>query len=546
MNTTKENKPPKYKPLQKEEITMKMTKIAALLASIMICLSAAGCSVSQETSAAGSDSSVSETAEGKEAKDTNEKTSNGSVSGSSTSVEKLDTSDIFSNRDLKQEADLDGAKQLTVKDGETLNITEEGVYVLSGSAKNCTVRIEAGNDAKIQLVLDGVKIENDDFPAIYVTSADKVFVTTTDTVNTLSVSGDFKADGESNTDAVIFSKDDIVFNGKGTLEITSAKANGISGKDDVKFTGGTYKITSEKDAVEAHDSIAVADGTFEINSSKDGLHAENDDDDTVGYIYIAGGSFKITAKSDSVQATTIAQIDGGTLELSSAEGIEGTRVIINGGEITVNASDDGVNGSQKSNSVGKPAFEMNGGTLKITMKGNDTDAIDINGSVYVNGGTIDITSDLKGSSESFDYDDKAEFNGGKIIINGEEVDEIPTPMMMGGGRNGGGFPGGQGKSFGRNGDMTPPEGFDPENFDPENLPEGFDKDKMPGNFDPDNLPEGFDKSKIPDNFDPENMPEDFKKGNFKRSNGDSTDSQTPTRRNMKQSNSTTASTDANV
>ena len=41
----------------------------------------------------------------------------------------------------------------------------------------CTVRIEADKEAKIQLVLDGVSITNDDFPAIYVVSADKVFIT---------------------------------------------------------------------------------------------------------------------------------------------------------------------------------------------------------------------------------------------------------------------------------------------------------------------------------------------------------------------------------
>ena len=33
---------------------------------------------------------------------------------------------------------------------------------------------------------------------------------------------------------------------------------------------------------------------------------------------------------------------------------------------------------------------------------------------------------------SFDYDAKAEFNGGTIIINGQEVSEIPQSMMGGG------------------------------------------------------------------------------------------------------------------
>ena len=40
---------------------------------------------------------------------------------------------------------------------------------------------------------------------------------------------------------VIFSKDDITLNGKGTLTIKSA-AHGIVSKDDLKVTGGTLRV----------------------------------------------------------------------------------------------------------------------------------------------------------------------------------------------------------------------------------------------------------------------------------------------------------------
>ena len=159
------------------------------------------------------------------------------------SAGELSADDIFSNRDLAQTADTSSAKSITVTSGQTINITEEGVYVLSGTATNCTVRVEAGNEAKVQLVLDGVDITNDSAPAIYVVSADKCFITSTGS-NSLSVTGTFTSDGDTNTDAVIFSKDDIVLNGTGSLTINSSQGNGISGKDDVKITGGTYNITS--------------------------------------------------------------------------------------------------------------------------------------------------------------------------------------------------------------------------------------------------------------------------------------------------------------
>ena len=171
---------------------------------------------------------------------------------------------------------------------------------------------------------DKQNVTNDNFPVIYVGSADKVFVTTTNSENNLSVTGTFTADGDTNTDAVIFSKDDIVFNGTGSLTITSAQGNGISGKDDIKFTGGTYNITSKLDSVEANDSIAVYAGNFTINSSKDAFHSEDGDDDTTGYVYMLDGTFNIKASGDSIQATTLVQIDGGTFTLTSSEGIEAT------------------------------------------------------------------------------------------------------------------------------------------------------------------------------------------------------------------------------
>ena len=89
-------------------------------------------------------------------------------------------SELFTDRDLEQTADLKGAKYYTVSDGEDITITEEWVYVLQWTAKNVTVFVEADKEAKVQIVLDGINITNTDSPCIYVKQADKVFVTTTD------------------------------------------------------------------------------------------------------------------------------------------------------------------------------------------------------------------------------------------------------------------------------------------------------------------------------------------------------------------------------
>lgn len=342
----------------------------------------------------------------------------------------LDTSDMFTSRDLEQEADLSEAQSYTITDGQTIEITTKGVYVIAGTAKNASIIVNAGNEDKVQIVLDGVSITNDSTPCIYVKSADKVFVTTTGTDNTLAVTGTFTADGDTNTDAVIFSKDDLVLNGTGTLTIQSSD-NGITSKDDLKITGGTINITCSADALEANDSIRIADGTINIKTSKDALHAENDDDDTVGFVYICGGTLNVQSDDDAIHATTIIQIDGGELNLTAHEGLEATWIQINDGTINIEASDDAINASYKSAKI-TPVAEFNGGYVTIVMGSGDTDAVDSNGNLVITGGTLDITA-----QSPFDYDGACEKTGGTLIVNGTETDTISNQMMGGHGGKGG-------------------------------------------------------------------------------------------------------------
>ena len=78
-----------------------------------------------------------------------------------------DLTDLFSKRDLNQAPDLTDADIIEVADGKSYTISSEGIYIIRGTATNCTIRVEADKEAKVQLVLDGVSITNDNFPAIY-------------------------------------------------------------------------------------------------------------------------------------------------------------------------------------------------------------------------------------------------------------------------------------------------------------------------------------------------------------------------------------------
>ena len=350
----------------------------------------------------------------------------------------IDTSSLFTDRDLEQTADTANATEITVKSGEDITISEEGVYVISGTATDCTITVDADSAAKVQLVLDGVSITNADAPAIYVLSTDKVFVTTASgSSNELTTTGEFAAIGDvTNIDGVIFAKDDLVLNGQGTLTINSS-ASGVVGKDDGKITGGTYSITATEHGIQGKDSVAIADGTFNITAGTDAIHAKNDEDLTLGYAYIAGGTFNLNGASDGIEGYAVVQIDGGDITIDSQEGIEGTYIQINGGTIDITATDDGINASDKSSEY-DIVLEINGGDVSVNMASGDTDALDSNGSLFITGGTVNITA-----QSAFDYVANASMTGGTVTVNGQQVSEI-TASMMGGGMGGpqGGMSGG--------------------------------------------------------------------------------------------------------
>ena len=353
--------------------------------------------------------------------------------------------DLFTDRDLEQSADLSGAETLTVSDGNDIHITRAGVYVLAGTASGATVYVEADSDDKVQLVLDGLNITNADFPCIYILSADKVFVTVA-ADSSLSVTGSFRKDGNTKTDGVIFSKQDLVLNGTASLVVSSTD-NGIVCKDDLKVTGGTWTVTASSKAIEANDSIRIAGGTFVLAAGTDAIHAENDDDDTKGFVYIGSGTFTLKASDDGIHATSVIQVDGGTVSITAKEGLEATVIQINGGTVNITSTDDGINAARKSSAY-TPAAIFNGGEVNITMGQGDTDGIDSNGNIYMNGGIVSVNG-----NSTFDYDGVAEYNGGTIYLNGQASATIPNQLMGGGGGRGqqGGFgqPGEWGQQGGR-------------------------------------------------------------------------------------------------
>lgn len=247
-----------------------------------------------------------------------------------------DVDSMFTDRDKEVGYDEDECIAITLSDdgsscdsssvaveGQTITITEEGTYLLSGSLSDGMIVIDTDENVKVRLILNGVTINNNSSAAIYVKSADKVFVTLApDSDNILSNGGTYEAIDDNNIDSVIFSKSDLTLNGSGSLTITAAAGHGIVSKDDLVITGGTYNITAAGQGLSGKDSIRILDGDFTIASEKDALHAENEDNAEKGFIFIAGGTFDLTASGDGISASGDMTLLDGTYTMITGGGSE--------------------------------------------------------------------------------------------------------------------------------------------------------------------------------------------------------------------------------
>lgn len=251
----------------------------------------------------------------------------------------LDSSDMFTNRDKEIGYDEESAIAINLSDGastadsdsvvidgDTITITEEGTYILSGSLTNGQIVVEAEN-AKVQLVLDNADISCETSAAIYVKDADKVFITTTDgSTNTVCTSGEFEAIDDNNIDAAIFSKSDLTLNGAGSLEVTCPNGHGILSKDDLVITSGEYVVGAGKHALSGKDSVRIAGGIFDLTAGRDGIHSENTDEEEKGFVYIENGSFTITSDGDGIDASYVVEIVAGSFDITAGGGYENGEV----------------------------------------------------------------------------------------------------------------------------------------------------------------------------------------------------------------------------
>ncbi len=417
-------------------------------------------------------------------------------------------------------------------EGTTVTISSPGVYLVTGTVEDGQIVVDCEEKGTVEIVLNNADISNSKNAPVYVKNAKKVLVVLAEnSENTLSDAAEYTYEDTENEEpsACLFSKDDLVLSGGGSLTVNGNFNNGIASKDTLKITGGVYQIKAAGNGIKGKDCVLVADGEFTIDAGGDGIKSDNDTDTSLGYIHLYDGIYDITSGEDGIQAETqlivsdgefkiktgsgagetssfagrsegwdfnnrdgnsqsqtdeesasvkgmkagtvlnvengtveidaeddavhsngtfymkggtlvmksgddgihadsALTIDGGTVTVTqSYEGIEGVDIVINGGELDITASDDGMNGAggEVSSSQGGGMGGMmssSSGTLTITGGKIHVDAggdgLDANGALTIDGGDILVEGPTNDGNAPIDFDNEFTINGGTVIATG--------------------------------------------------------------------------------------------------------------------------------
>ena len=355
-----------------------------------------------------------------------------------TTVTTAQRDEMFTERDLDPSYDEENSVRITLNgasaeaDSDSVQISEgivtisaEGTYIISGTLDEGQIVVRVQDSEKVQLVLDEATIQCADSAALYVAEGDKVFVTLADgTENALINGGTFADEQDESIDGALFSRQDLTINGSGTLHITSSTGHGIVCNDDLVLTGGTISVSSASHGLKANDSVRMTGTlTLSVDAGKDGIHAENDEDDSLGFVYIEQGTLSLEAEGDGLSASAYMQILDGTFAITAGGGsVNGTKESSDqwggfmdrgGGPQRQMSESEQTSSEDDSTSMKglKAAGDLTivSGTFQIDSA---NDAVHANASITVRGGTFDITT----GDDGMHADDTLTITDGTIAI----------------------------------------------------------------------------------------------------------------------------------
>ena len=207
-------------------------------------------------------------------------------------------------------------------------------------------------------------------------------------------------------------------------------------------TTETDENSTSMKGLKAANSMLISGGNITINSADDAIHSDVS-------LTINGGIFTIASGDDAIHAEDTLTVTAGKIDISeSYEGLEALHIDVQGGDIKLVASDDGLNaaggtdqsgteggrdgmfgggpggmgggrpggggfGGMSGNSNG--SIKISGGNLYINSSG---DGLDANGTLEISGGYTVVVGPTQGDTATLDYDKSGIITGGTFIGTG--------------------------------------------------------------------------------------------------------------------------------
>ena len=223
---------------------------------------------------------------------------------------------------------------------------------------------------------------------------------TTNTISDGTSHTDTYVDSDGNTNTVngaIFSRDDLKLKGKGTLIVNGNTEDSIVCKNDLKIWNGNITVNAADDGIRGNDSVRIGDpdaadysslsvtvNTNNGSSGGDGIKT-NSDEDGKGYVTINGGTVNIDSYADGIQAEQTFTMNGGELNITTYQGsnFTGSASGGNGGWGGGMGGNDGNSNKTDISAKGIKAVGVYDEAGTTWQSGGD---------LIVNGGTITIDS----------------------------------------------------------------------------------------------------------------------------------------------------------
>lgn len=342
---------------------------------------------------------------------------------------------IYSRSDLT----INGSGSLTVLSPAGHGISSKDDLAITGGKisvtcanqgldANDSIRI-CGGEIAVDSGKDGIHAENADDPAL----------------GFVYISGgtmDLEAEGDGISASFymqIANADITVLAGGGYENSTKSHSDGwgnmgggFGGKGRPGKGGSSGSDTTDASesmkGLKATGDILISSGTVSLDTADDAIHAD-------GSVTISGGSFAIAAGDDGVHAEDTLTITDCDMTISQAyEGLEAANIYVQGGEMRMNCSDDGLNaagGVDESGTTGGRDgmfggggmgggfggsnygyVEVSGGSLSICSGG---DGLDSNGDLTISGGYVYVTNPNAGDVSVLDSQNPPIITGGTYI-----------------------------------------------------------------------------------------------------------------------------------